>query len=88
MKGNQTLIGRAEGKIGVNSSGNPALAQGGSGDILTGYLCGLLAQPILNTPEQIESTIRCAVWKHGHAADRLSRTARAWPVERLVEKFG
>ena len=88
LKGNQTLVGRAEGKIGVNSSGNPALAQGGSGDILTGYLCGLLAQPILNTPEQIESTIRYAVWKHGHAADRLSRTARAWPVERLVEKLG
>jgi NAD(P)H-hydrate epimerase len=53
LKGNQTLIGRSTGGIFVNSSGNPHLAQGGSGDVLAGYLAGLLAQPALQAdPEK------------------------------------
>src|SRR6185312_14639207 len=38
LKGHQTLIGRSEGDVFVNSSGNPFLGQGGSGDTLSGYL--------------------------------------------------
>jgi NAD(P)H-hydrate repair Nnr-like enzyme with NAD(P)H-hydrate dehydratase domain len=45
LKGQQTLVGRAAGEVFVNSSGNPHLAQGGSGDLLGGYMAGLLAQP-------------------------------------------
>jgi len=45
LKGHQTLVGRSVDAIHVNSSGNPQLAQGGSGDVLAGYLAGLLAQP-------------------------------------------
>ncbi len=37
LKGHQTLIGRSEGEIFVNPSGNPHLAQGGSGDALAGF---------------------------------------------------
>ena len=47
LKGHQTLIGRSAGEVSVNPSGNPYLAQGGSGDVLAGYLAGLLAQPAL-----------------------------------------
>ncbi len=88
LKGHQTLIGNKEGKIAVNSSGNPGMAQGGSGDILTGFIGGLLAQPQLHHPGIIETTIRYAVWAHGNAADRLHRRTSVWPVERLIDKLG
>jgi NAD(P)H-hydrate epimerase len=86
LKGHQTLIGRSEGEIFVNSSGNPFLGQGGSGDTLSGYLAGLLAQRALQ--EDIARTIRFAVWQHGAAADLLSRTRPNWIVEDLLNTLG
>jgi hydroxyethylthiazole kinase-like uncharacterized protein yjeF len=86
LKGHQTLIGRSEGEIFVNSSGNPFLGQGGSGDTLSGYLAGLLAQRALQ--EDIARTIRFAVWQHGAAADLLSRTRPNWIVEDLLDTLG
>jgi ADP-dependent NAD(P)H-hydrate dehydratase / NAD(P)H-hydrate epimerase len=44
LKGYQTLIGRNNGEVFVNSSGDAFLAQGGAGDVLAGFLGGLLAQ--------------------------------------------
>lgn len=86
LKGSQTLIGRNTGELIVNSSGNPQLAQGGSGDVLAGYLAGLLAQPMLQVNPL--KTISYAVWEHGAAADRLTRTGRNWVVEDLVVEIG
>ena len=86
LKGHQTLIGRSEGKIFVNSSGNPHLAQGGSGDALAGFLAGLLAQPALQV--DVEKTIRYAVWQHGAAADELQAKRANWVVEDLVTELG
>jgi NAD(P)H-hydrate epimerase len=86
LKGHQTLVGRGEGEIFVNPSGNPHLAQGGSGDALAGFIGGLLAQPTLQT--DVGKTIRYAVWQHGVAADKL-QTARAnWIVEDLLAELG
>jgi NAD(P)H-hydrate repair Nnr-like enzyme with NAD(P)H-hydrate dehydratase domain len=82
LKGHQTLVGRASGPVFVNSTGNPFLAQGGSGDVLAGLLGGLLAQPeLLN---DVELTVRFAVWAHGAAADRLSAKQGRWTVEELA----
>jgi hydroxyethylthiazole kinase-like uncharacterized protein yjeF len=86
LKGHQTLIGRSEGKIFVNSSGNPHLAQGGSGDALAGFIAGLLAQPGLQA--DVEKTIRYAVWQHGAAADELQAKRANWVVEDLVNELG
>jgi len=86
LKGHQTLVGRSDGPILVNSSGNPFLGQGGSGDTLSGYLAGLLAQPALQTNPAL--TIRYAVWQHGATADRLTRTQPNWIVEDLIETLG
>jgi len=86
LKGNQTLIGRSTGEVYVNSSGNPHLAQGGSGDVLAGYLGGLLAQPALQTNPL--KTILYGVWQHGAAADRLNHDRNGWTVEELVEELG
>lgn len=86
LKGHQTLIGRSVGKIFVNSSGNPQLAQGGSGDLLAGFLAGLLAQPALQT--EVEKTIAYAVHQHGAAADELSATRKNWTIEDLADVIG
>jgi NAD(P)H-hydrate epimerase len=86
LKGHQTLIGRSTGAIYVNSSGNPHLAQGGSGDVLGGYIAGLLTQPPLQADPL--KTIRYAVWQHGAAADHLQCTRPGWVVEDLVTELG
>ena len=44
LKGHRTLIAHPDGRVWVNSSGNPALAKGGTGDVLTGIIAGLMAQ--------------------------------------------
>jgi NAD(P)H-hydrate epimerase len=86
LKGHQTLVGCAEGEIFVNPSGNPFLGQGGSGDVLSGYLAGLLAQPPLQA--DIGQTIRYAVWQHGATADALQEKEKIWVVEDLVVELG
>jgi NAD(P)H-hydrate epimerase len=86
LKGHQTLIGRSSGDVYVNSSGNAHLAQGGSGDVLAGYLAGLLAQPDLRADPL--KMIRYAVWQHGAAADFLQATRPNWVVEDLIEAVG
>ncbi len=86
LKGHQTLIGLSTGAIYVNSSGNPHLAQGGSGDVLGGYLAGLLTQSPLQADPL--NTIRYAVWQHGATADHLQHTRPAWAVEDLLLDLG
>ncbi len=86
LKGHQTLVGRSEGKIFANGSGNPHLAQGGSGDLLSGFITGLLAQPALAA--DVENTLRYAVWQHGAAADKLTLTRGNWTVEDLAAEIG
>jgi NAD(P)H-hydrate epimerase len=79
-------VGRNDGEIFVNPSGNPHLAQGGSGDVLAGYLAGLLAQrPLL---ADIGKLIRFAVWQHGAAADALQASRANWVVADLVDDLG
>lgn len=86
LKGHQTLVGRQEGEIYVNSSGNPHLAQGGSGDVLSGYLAGLLAQPGLQSDAL--TAVRYGVWQHGATADLLQSRQPNWVVEDLVARLG
>ncbi len=69
LKGWRTLVAHPDGSIAVNTSGNPALAKGGSGDILTGMVAALVAQ----FPKRIQQAVECAVWLHGAAADLFAR---------------
>lgn len=70
----------------MNPSGNPHLAQGGSGDVLSGFVAGLLTQPDLQT--DAGRTIRYAVWQHGAAADKLQASRTSWVVEDLSAELG
>ncbi len=65
LKGARTLIAHPDGRVAVNTSGNPAMAKGGSGDVLTGLIAGLLAQ----YPHDPAQAVEAAVYLHGLAAD-------------------
>ena len=82
LKGSRTLIGGAEGSTCVNSSGNPHLAQGGSGDVLAGFIGGWLAQPWAQLVS--DRALNYAVWSHGSAADFLSSQETGWGMDELI----
>jgi len=65
LKGARTLIAHPDGRVAVNTTGNPGQAKGGSGDLLTGIVAGLLAQHSNNPAQAVEA----AVYFHGLAAD-------------------
>jgi NAD(P)H-hydrate epimerase len=65
LKGNGTVIAAPEGGLAINSTGNPLLATGGTGDVLAGLIGGLQAQGL--SPWQ---SAGLAVFVHGRAADR------------------
>ncbi len=63
LKGCRTLIAFPDGRVWINPTGTPALATGGTGDILTGMIAGFAAQ----FPKEIERAVACAVYLHGLA---------------------
>jgi ADP-dependent NAD(P)H-hydrate dehydratase / NAD(P)H-hydrate epimerase len=65
LKGWRTLIAHPNGEIAVNTTGNPGMAKGGSGDILTGIVAAMVAQ----YPERLTEAVNAAVYLHGLAAD-------------------
>jgi NAD(P)H-hydrate epimerase len=65
LKGWRTLVAHPDGTIAVNTSGNPAMAKGGSGDILTGVVAAMLAQ----FPDDAARAVEAAVCLHGLAGD-------------------
>ena len=71
LKGARTLIAHPDGRVAVNTSGNPGMAKGGSGDVLTGLIAALLAQ----YPEDVARAVEAAVYLHGLAADIAVRQA-------------
>jgi hydroxyethylthiazole kinase-like uncharacterized protein yjeF len=66
LKGAGTVIATTAEHVHINPTGNPALATGGTGDVLAGVCGAFLAQGI---PAEI--TALAATWVHGHAADQL-----------------
>lgn len=75
LKGAGTIVFSPDGKISVNSSGNPWMSSGGQGDILTGILAGLIAQKL-----SLEESIPFGVWLHGHVADSIVKADGLRPV--------
>jgi hydroxyethylthiazole kinase-like uncharacterized protein yjeF len=65
LKGHRTLIAQPDGTVWVNTTGNPGMATGGTGDILTGMVSGLIAQ----NHEHIAEAVITAVHLHGLAGD-------------------
>jgi ADP-dependent NAD(P)H-hydrate dehydratase / NAD(P)H-hydrate epimerase len=73
LKGFRTLVASPDGWLFVNSTGNPGLAKGGSGDVLTGILAALTAQ--FGTQDW-PRVLAMGVYLHGVAADLLDTYSR------------
>jgi NAD(P)H-hydrate epimerase len=86
LKGRHTLVGQSKGIVFVNPTGNSLLGQGGSGDLLAGYIAGLLAQPLLQ--ENVVKTLSYGIWQHGAAADKLNDSKLNWTIEDLSQQIG
>ena len=70
LKGQRTVMAFPDGRIWINPTGTPALGTGGSGDILTGLIAGLLAQ----FPGRTGEAVAAAVYLHGLAGEIGART--------------
>lgn len=85
VKGAHTMICTPDGRLLFNSTGNPGMAKGGSGDILAGLLTGLLARGY--SAEQAAIT---GVWLHGRAGDKaaMRRSPEAMHSANIAEFIG
>jgi NAD(P)H-hydrate epimerase len=70
LKGHRTLIAQPDGEVWVNTTGNPGMATGGTGDVLTGMVAGMIAQ----NPQRVTEAITAAVHLHGLAGDIACET--------------
>jgi NAD(P)H-hydrate epimerase len=73
LKGYRTVIAAPDGVVHVNPTGGPAMAKAGSGDILTGLIAGLVAQPHVPDP------VTAAVWLHGRCGE-LGEAAKSFTL--------
>jgi hydroxyethylthiazole kinase-like uncharacterized protein yjeF len=65
LKGDRTVIAFPDGEIWINPTGSPSMATGGTGDILTGMISGLVAQH----PKEWRRAVIAAVWLHGRCGE-------------------
>jgi NAD(P)H-hydrate epimerase len=70
LKGHRTLVVQPDGEAWVNTTGNPGMSTGGTGDILTGMTAGMMAQ----NPKNIFLAVIAAVHLHGLAGDVMRET--------------
>jgi hydroxyethylthiazole kinase-like uncharacterized protein yjeF len=66
LKGAGTVVAHPDGRVFINPTGNPGMASGGMGDVLTGIIAGFIAQG--HSPEL---AAHAGVYLHGAAADSL-----------------
>lgn len=86
LKGSRTLIAAPDGEVYVNPTGNSGMATGGTGDVLTGLIAGLLAQ---KKDDPLGAAI-AAVYLHGLAGDIAlsSKGTRAMIASDITANFG
>jgi NAD(P)H-hydrate epimerase len=82
LKNQYTFICMPEGKIYINQTGNPSMASGGMGDVLTGMITGFLAQSY-----SAEDAAKLAVYVHGKAGDELAKTRFVVSASQVAEQI-
>jgi len=81
LKGHQTLVAEPGGGVWVNPTGNPGMASGGSGDVLTGLAAALLAQGY-----EALAAAQLGVFLHGLAGD-LAAEEKGWEALRATDQI-
>jgi len=76
LKGEGTIVSGPQGEAFINPTGNPGMATGGSGDVLTGFLAGIIASGI-----EIPLALQAGVFIHGLAGDLA---AQEWGEEPMI----
>ncbi len=84
LKGYRSLIATPKGEIFINPTGNPGLASGGTGDVLTGMIGGLICQGF-----DILPSLQVSVYLHGMAGDWVARERgeKSLVATDLIEKI-
>jgi ADP-dependent NAD(P)H-hydrate dehydratase / NAD(P)H-hydrate epimerase len=77
LKGDRTVIAFPDGETWVNPTGSPSMATGGTGDILTGMIAGMIAQH----PKDWKRAVIAAVWLHGRCGEL---GAKKWGEEAML----
>lgn len=88
LKGAGTVIAGPDGTVYVNTTGNRGLAQGGTGDVLTGLAAALIAQAGPGASHgELLALVAAAAWLHGRAADIAAERVAPHPsnASMLVE---
>ncbi|AOM84139.1 bifunctional ADP-dependent NAD(P)H-hydrate dehydratase/NAD(P)H-hydrate epimerase [Salisediminibacterium beveridgei] len=75
LKGKNTIIANPDGSLWVNTSGSPALSKGGTGDVLTGMILGMILQGI-----GLVHALKAAVYIHGACGERTEHVQEAMAV--------
>jgi NAD(P)H-hydrate epimerase len=84
LKGHRTLIATPQGEIFINPTGNPGMASGGTGDVLTGMIGGFICQGVGILP-----ALQISVYLHGLAGDRiaLEKGEKSLVATDIIEKI-
>ena len=84
LKGHRTLITTPKGEVFINPTGNPGMASGGTGDVLTGMIGGLISQGF-----EILPSLQIAVYLHGLAGDKVisERGEKSLVATEIIEKI-
>ena len=85
LKGHRTVVASPDGKVYVNTTGNPGMAKAGMGDVLTGMIAALLAQKVLPF-----EAARFGVWWHGKTGDRVLKRRRifSFTAQDIIDHTG
>ena len=75
LKGAPTVVAWPDGRVAVNTTGNPGMATAGAGDVLTGLVAGFIAQGM-----GVDQAVALAVFVHGAAGDRARDRLGEWSV--------
>ena len=86
LKGSRTIVAATDGQVYINPTGNSGMATGGTGDVLTGIIAGLLAQK----PDDPLGAVIIAVYIHGLAGDIAAGRVgtRAMIASDIIDNLG
>jgi NAD(P)H-hydrate epimerase len=76
LKGAGSLVGNHQ-KISICGDGNPGMASGGMGDVLTGITASLMAQHLHALPQQLHQVVSASVCLHSAAADEGAKQGQS-----------